>query len=101
MYLTRLKITVFEALDIAGAKPADRVGIVGFGGLGHLAVQYARAMGCDPVVFSRSAEKKDDALKCGAKEFYCVPEKRDGEMIVKEGVNVLLLCGDGLPDFEQ
>ncbi|TVY85615.1 alcohol dehydrogenase [Lachnellula willkommii] len=53
-YRWRLRITVFEALDVAGAKSSDRVGVVGFGGLGHLAVLYARAMGCETVVFSRS-----------------------------------------------
>lgn len=92
---------MYEALHVAGAKPSDRVGIMGFGGLGHLAVQYAKAMGCEPVVFSRSERKRDDAVACGAVEFYVVPGEEGGEIAVKEGVNVLLLCGDGLPDFEQ
>lgn len=72
---------------------------MGFGGLGHLAVLYARAMGCETVVFSRSTGKRDDALKCGATEFYVVPEA-GGKLDVEVGVDVLLLCGNGLPDFE-
>lgn len=72
---------------------------MGFGGLGHLAVLYARAMGCETVVFSRSTGKRDDALICGAKEFYVVPEA-GGKLDVEVGVDVLLLCGNGLPDFE-
>lgn len=58
----KIQITVYEALDVASAKESDRVGIVGMGGLGHLAVQYARAMGYGPVVFSRSSEKESDAF---------------------------------------
>ncbi|TVY13283.1 alcohol dehydrogenase [Lachnellula arida] len=93
-------ITVFEALDVAGAKPSDRVGVVGFGGLGHLAVLYARAMGCETVVFSRSTGKRGDAMMCGATEFCVVPEA-GGKLDVEVGVDILLLCGNGLPDFEQ
>lgn len=94
------KITVYEALDTACTKPADRVGIVGLGGLGHLAVQYARAWGCDPVVFSHDASKKEDAHKLGAKEFYVIPSSSDGKLDVGPGVHVLLLCGGALPDFQ-
>ncbi|KUJ20897.1 NADP-dependent alcohol dehydrogenase [Mollisia scopiformis] len=92
-------ITVYEALDVAGAKPSDRIGIVGLGGLGHLAVQYARAWGCDPVVFSMNSAKKEDAYKLGAKEFHIMPSSIEGTLNVSEGVNVLLLCGGALPDL--
>jgi alcohol dehydrogenase (NADP+) len=77
------------------------VAIVGLGGLEHLAVQYARAMGCDPVIFSRNESKRDDAMKLGAKEFHVAPTSPKGAKLdVKDGVNILLLCGDGLPNFE-
>jgi alcohol dehydrogenase (NADP+) len=69
------------------------------GGLGHLAVQYARSWGCDPVVFSRTADKEEDAFKLGAKEFYRIPTAKEAKLEVK-GINVLLLCGGRLPDFE-
>ncbi|KAE8448164.1 hypothetical protein EG329_009768 [Mollisiaceae sp. DMI_Dod_QoI] len=92
-------ITVYEALDIAGAKPSDRVGIVGLGGLGHLAVQYARAWGCEPIVFSRNPSKEDDAYKLGAKEFHVIPSSPESKLNVSEGVHILLLCGGALPDF--
>ena len=90
---------MFEALDAASVKPSDRVGIVGLGGLGHLAVLYARALGCDVVVFSGSEDKRTDAMALGAKEFYILPSENGGSLDVKDGVNVLLLCGS-LPDFE-
>jgi len=57
-------------------------------------------MGCDVVVFSTSDSKKEDAFKLGAKEYYVTPKSNCGEKFeIKEGVNVLLLCGQ-LPDFE-
>ncbi|KAG4420794.1 hypothetical protein IFR04_006074 [Cadophora malorum] len=92
-------ITVYEALDVAGAKASDRVGIVGMGGLGHLAVQYAKAWGCDPVVFSRDESKRDDAMKLGATDFHVIPSSDNGKLEVKDGVHVLLFCGGALPDF--
>jgi alcohol dehydrogenase (NADP+) len=77
------------------------VDVVGLGGLGYLAVQYARAMGCDPVIFSWNESKRDDGMKLGAKEFHVAPTSPNGAKLdVKDGVNILLLCGDGLPDFE-
>ncbi|OJJ73295.1 hypothetical protein ASPBRDRAFT_670529 [Aspergillus brasiliensis CBS 101740] len=51
-------------------KPYDRVGIVGIGGLGHLAIQFAAKMGCDVVVLSSSDDKREEAMKLGANEFY-------------------------------
>ncbi len=50
--------------DIAGKK----VGVVGLGGLGHMAVKFARAFGAHVVVFTTSARKKEDALRLGAHE---------------------------------
>jgi alcohol dehydrogenase (NADP+) len=66
-----------------------------------LAVQYAQAWGCDPVVFSFNASKEDDAKKLGAKEFYIIPSSPDGKLDVDKGVDVLLLCGGTLPDFQM
>ena len=69
------------------------------GGLGHLAVQYAKAWGCDPVVFSRDESKRDDAMKLGATDFHVIPSSDNGKLEVKDGVHVLLFCGGALPDF--
>ncbi|KAL2844347.1 NADP-dependent alcohol dehydrogenase [Aspergillus pseudoustus] len=51
-------------------KPYERVGIVGIGGLGHMAIQFAAKMGCDVVVFSSTEDKREEALRLGASEFY-------------------------------
>jgi alcohol/geraniol dehydrogenase (NADP+) len=62
-------ITVFAPLQRRGLRENSRVGIVGFGGLGHLAVQYAKAMGCAVTVFSTTAGKKNEACRFGADRF--------------------------------
>jgi len=91
---------VYEALHVAGTQSTDRVGIVGLGGLGHLAVMYARAMGCDVTVFSGSEVKREDSMALGATEFCVLPREKGVAPTSKGGINVLLLCGGGLPDFE-
>ena len=59
-------ITTYSPLKEFGAGPGRRVGIVGLGGLGHMAVKLAVAMGCDVTVLSRSRKKEADALALGA-----------------------------------
>ena len=61
-------ITVYAPLR-RHARPAMRVGVVGIGGLGHLALQFARAMGCEVTAFSASADKEADAHGFGAGRF--------------------------------
>jgi uncharacterized zinc-type alcohol dehydrogenase-like protein len=58
-------ITVFSPLAMY-AKPTDRVGIIGIGGLGHMAVKFARAYGCDVTAFTSSESKFDEAKGFGA-----------------------------------
>ncbi|HEX9063336.1 MAG TPA: zinc-binding dehydrogenase, partial [Clostridia bacterium] len=53
----------------SGANPGDVVAIQGVGGLGHLAIQYAKRMGFKTVAISQSADKKELALKLGAQVF--------------------------------
>lgn len=62
-------ITVFNPFVINGIKPTDRVGVVGIGGLGHLALQFARAWGCEVTAFSSSADKEAEARELGAHNF--------------------------------
>ncbi len=62
-------ITTYSPLRQFGCKPGDRVGVVGLGGLGHMAVKLARSMGAEVTVLSTSASKADDARRLGATDF--------------------------------
>lgn len=59
-------ITVFAPLITFGVKPTDRVGVVGIGGLGHLALQFANAWGCEVTAFTSNPSKADEAREFGA-----------------------------------
>jgi len=59
-------ITVFNPLVQFDVKPTDRVGVIGIGGLGHLAIQFLNKWGCDVTAFTSSAAKADEARKMGA-----------------------------------
>ncbi|RFU33625.1 hypothetical protein B7463_g2716, partial [Scytalidium lignicola] len=88
--------TVYSALlDVISS--GTRVGIVGIGGLGHLAIQFADKLGAEVVVFSTSADKEEEAKKFGAKEFYLLSEPEK----VKEPIDVLVLTGAKHPDFSR
>ncbi|KAL8801714.1 MAG: hypothetical protein Q9182_004253 [Xanthomendoza sp. 2 TL-2023] len=72
--------TVYEPLKEGGAGPGVEVGIVGVGGLGHLGVLFAKAMGCARVVaFSRKREKAADAMALGADAYVATAEDDNGD----------------------
>ncbi|ACB95398.1 NAD(P)-dependent alcohol dehydrogenase [Beijerinckia indica] len=59
-------ITTYSPLRTWNVGPGSRVGVIGLGGLGHMAVKLAAAMGADVTVLSRTKEKETDALALGA-----------------------------------
>lgn len=61
-------ITTYSPLAHWKVGPGQKVGVVGLGGLGHMGVKIAAAMGADVTVFTTSPDKRDDALKLGAKD---------------------------------
>lgn len=62
-------ITMFSPLRHFKVSPEQRVGVVGLGGLGHMAVKFAASMGASVTVFSTSQSKEQDARRLGAKDF--------------------------------
>jgi uncharacterized zinc-type alcohol dehydrogenase-like protein len=62
-------ITTYSPLRHWGAGPGKRVAVIGMGGLGHMAVQIAHAMGAHVTVLSRTLAKKDEGLALGADEY--------------------------------
>ena len=61
-------ITTYSPLRHWGVTKGKKVGVVGLGGLGHMGVKFAHALGAHTVVFTTSPNKKDDALRLGADE---------------------------------
>ncbi len=68
-------LTVYTCLSNNSAGPSTKVGVIGVGGLGHLAIQFASALGCSVTAFSTSPEKKEEAMTFGAEEFVRVDER--------------------------
>ncbi|KAJ4372247.1 hypothetical protein N0V83_004021 [Neocucurbitaria cava] len=87
--------TTYNAL-VQVVKPGDRVGILGIGGLGHLAIQFARKLGTDVVVFSTS-RSKEEAKQLGASEFYLLDELEK----LPKPVNTLVVAGNKYPDWKK
>ncbi len=70
-------ITTYSPLRHWGAGKGKKVGIVGLGGLGHVAVKLSHAMGAHTVVFTTSPSKKEDALRLGADEVVISTDAND------------------------
>jgi uncharacterized zinc-type alcohol dehydrogenase-like protein len=67
-------ITLFSPLHHWGAGPGKRVAIIGLGGLGHMGVKIAHAMGAEVTVLSQSLKKMEDGLRLGADYYYATSD---------------------------
>ncbi|HTC48441.1 MAG TPA: NAD(P)-dependent alcohol dehydrogenase [Candidatus Aquilonibacter sp.] len=76
-------ITTYSPLRHWKVGKGQKVGIVGLGGLGHMGVKFANAFGAHVVLFTTSANKKEDALRLGAHEV--VVSKNEAEMVKHAG----------------
>jgi len=74
-------ITTYSPLKRYGAKKGKKVGVVGLGGLGHMAVKIAKAMGAEVSVFSTSPDKETDARRLGAKRFVVTRDPKNFEAV--------------------
>jgi uncharacterized zinc-type alcohol dehydrogenase-like protein len=68
-------ITLYSPLRHWGAGPGKRVAVIGLGGLGHMGVKLAHAMGADVTVLSQSMSKEADAKRLGADHYYATADK--------------------------
>ncbi|KAI0829515.1 GroES-like protein [Hypoxylon sp. FL0890] len=90
--------TVFAVLQVYDVLPTDTIGIIGLGGLGHLAIQFAAKMGNRVVVLSSSDRKKDEAMRLGAHEF--VVTKGKNKLETSSPLNRLLVTTSEQPNWE-
>jgi uncharacterized zinc-type alcohol dehydrogenase-like protein len=67
-------ITTYSPLRHWGAAPGKKVAVVGFGGLGHMAVKLAHAMGAEVAVLSQTLKKKEDGLRLGADHYFATSD---------------------------
>ncbi|KAJ7810299.1 putative NADP-dependent alcohol dehydrogenase C 2 [Mycena olivaceomarginata] len=89
--------TVFEVIDSYNIRPTDRVGVIGIGGLGHLAIQFLAKMGASVVAFSSTDSKREEALRLGATEFYATNGVESFEMAK---LDHLMVTTSFLPDWK-
>src|SRR6201981_2844256 len=89
-------LTTFSALRNAPAKAGDLVAVVGIGGLGHLAVQYARHMGFEVAAIARGADKLELAKKLGAHHYIDTPATDPATALqARGGAKVILVTASG------
>jgi len=91
-------ITVYTPLKYAKVGPGSKVGIAGIGGLGHLGLRMAKALGAEVYALSTSPSKKEEALRLGADYFINTKDESDLKAHAKSLDMVLNTISD-LPDF--
>lgn len=77
-------ITTYSPLSHWGAGPGKKVAVIGLGGLGHMAVKLAHAMGAEVSVLSQSLKKKEDGEKLGADHYYATSDESTFEDLAGE-----------------
>lgn len=70
-------ITLYSPIRYFDTGPDKQVGVMGLGGLGHMGVKFAAALGAEVTVLSHSESKREDALRMGAKEFIVIKNPED------------------------
>lgn len=91
-------VTVFNSIKKMNVDAGDIVAVQGLGGLGHLAIQYARKMGYRTVAISRNDKKKDFAMKLGATDYIDTSKGDAAEQLKKMGGAALVVITAPNPD---
>jgi D-arabinose 1-dehydrogenase-like Zn-dependent alcohol dehydrogenase len=89
--------TVFNVIETYNIHSTDRVGVVGVGGLGHLAIQFLAKMGASVIVFSNTDSKHEQAVHLGATEFYATNGLK--ELKIGKPLDHLIVTTNSLPDW--
>jgi D-arabinose 1-dehydrogenase-like Zn-dependent alcohol dehydrogenase len=97
--LTCAGLTVYSGMRHAGFRPGNKVAVIGLGGLGHMAVLFAKAMGGQVAVLSTSADKEREAHGLGAERFIDVKSANPAEALKEWGGGADLILATA-PDAE-
>ncbi|CAR21565.1 ADH6 [Lachancea thermotolerans] len=92
-------ITVFSPLINNDCGPNKKVGIVGIGGIGHMGLIFAKALGAEVYAISRSSAKKEDAMKLGADHFIATKEEPDWEKKYASTLDLVIVCASSLTEI--
>lgn len=90
-------ITTYSPLNHWKAYEGKNVAVIGMGGLGHMAVQIAHAMGADVTVLSRTLNKKEDGLKLGASHYYATTDESTFEELANSFDLIINTVSANLP----
>ncbi|CCK69123.1 NAD(P)-dependent alcohol dehydrogenase KNAG_0B06990 [Huiozyma naganishii CBS 8797] len=93
-------LTVFSPLLRNGCGPGKKVGILGIGGIGHMGVLLAKAMGAEVYAISRTSSKKADAVKLGTDHFIATKEEPDWHEKYFDTLDLLVICAGSLTDVD-
>ncbi|CUM65816.1 uncharacterized protein PRCAT00003465001 [Priceomyces carsonii] len=95
-------LTVFSPLvrGVGFDAKGKNVGIIGIGGLGHMAIQFAAAIGAEVTAFSRTSSKKEQCLKMGAKYFVATNEDKEWYENYGDKFDMLLNCASSFTDID-
>ncbi|CCH58072.1 hypothetical protein TBLA_0A02730 [Henningerozyma blattae CBS 6284] len=91
-------VTVFSPLLRHGCGPGKKVGIIGIGGIGHMGIMIAKAMGAEVYAFSRGENKRSDAMKLGADHYFATgTEGWDKDLF--NTLDLVVICASSLTDI--
>jgi uncharacterized zinc-type alcohol dehydrogenase-like protein len=91
-------LSTYAPLRTYKAGPSSKVGIIGVGGLGHLAIQFAHGLGCEVTVFSSSPGKESEARAFGADHFLMVNDAAALKKLVLS-LDLILYTSHSVPDW--
>jgi len=86
--------TVFAPFRLHNITSGSSVGVVGIGGLGHLALQFAKAFGCEVYAFSTSADKEEECKKLGAHKFINTSDETSKKSAIGK-IDYLMMTASG------
>ncbi|KAJ7187872.1 hypothetical protein C8R46DRAFT_1052903 [Mycena filopes] len=88
----------FNVIETYNIRPTDRIGVVGVGGLGHIAIQFLAKMGASVIVLSSTDSKREEARKLGATEFYAT--KGVEKLEIGKPLDHLIVTTNSLPNWK-